>query len=493
MSYNKTSVFAHLPSGSWRKEYGSANTASIFTNSSSAAAVAAAAAINHKVPDTVRKVSIPDLLNYDSDNGSPASTSLSVSSFSMDCESDSSITRPSSFETGGYENYTTRSNLKPAQLHLNANDYHKLQHNHDNNNSINKQLYAPVPTLPVKNTPLLLDNATNSLKRKKDTKYLINAKKSHKKGVREFSKNITLTPTLIEIPSLSLPPLRLAKRHHHKSSNKAIKIQERTGAQRPQGRPFTVNIKSKFVLHDNLITSFCYLERRTISKFLEIDYNSLDEAELSKLVASNVNGNSCSGLSATKTENFKDIQLSPTNLSSPTFESSFQPFLTAENKAAASRIIDKSEYKIQHDAKFIPGKMKPLTKSVIFDPPESDVLDENGAENDENLNFYNVLKNCFNNEFFTFIKVIRDNTGKVVKLETIEQPTVNGRIYYTTEWVKKEICYPRYKSNMKIHLTKGKLEKSVILYNDLRMLLWDIDRNTKSLRGKQLFIKCNDS
>lgn len=95
-------------------------------------------------------------------------------------------------------------------------------------------------------------------------------------------------------------------------------------------------------------------------------------------------------------------------------------------------------------------------------------------------NFHEQIVKAFGIEEYQFIKAIRDSNGHVLKLESIKPPrNSTGEIEYTAEWVKKTICYPRYKGGMKIHLTSA--SQSFVLYSDMKMLLWDVTQEDKLL------------
>lgn len=97
----------------------------------------------------------------------------------------------------------------------------------------------------------------------------------------------------------------------------------------------------------------------------------------------------------------------------------------------------------------------------------------------KSTNFHRQIVDTFGVENYQFIKAIRDNNGHILKLESIKPPrNSKGEIEYSAEWVKQSICYPRYKGGMKIHFIKD--NQSFVLYNDLKMLLWDIKQEATS-------------
>lgn len=64
---------------------------------------------------------------------------------------------------------------------------------------------------------------------------------------------------------------------------------------------------------------------------------------------------------------------------------------------------------------------------------------------------YEKLRSEFTCSHLKFIKIIRDKKGKLIRLESVITPNTSE---ITIDFIKKKICYPRYKSNMKIYLIK---------------------------------------
>ncbi|GMM27390.1 hypothetical protein DAMA08_001060 [Martiniozyma asiatica (nom. inval.)] len=78
---------------------------------------------------------------------------------------------------------------------------------------------------------------------------------------------------------------------------------------------------------------------------------------------------------------------------------------------------------------------------------------------------------------YTFIRTIHDHKGRVLKTETVNPPIYENEIFYTVKWIKENICYPRYKKNMNINILQGRYD--FLIYNDISMLLWDINESKK--------------
>ncbi|AET38273.1 uncharacterized protein Ecym_2553 [Eremothecium cymbalariae DBVPG len=77
---------------------------------------------------------------------------------------------------------------------------------------------------------------------------------------------------------------------------------------------------------------------------------------------------------------------------------------------------------------------------------------------------YDQLKTQFQtNDTLQFIKLIRDHKGKLLRLETV--PCNESQI--NIDFIKRNVCYPRYKSNMKFYLIRSdSLQKKFIYYHD---------------------------
>ncbi|VEU22724.1 DEKNAAC103779 [Brettanomyces naardenensis] len=126
-------------------------------------------------------------------------------------------------------------------------------------------------------------------------------------------------------------------------------------------------------------------------------------------------------------------------------------------------------------AEKIPAHRSPHSLNLILndDDSKADRRSQNDQQKDEELNFHSSIGRAFDIKKYQFIKVIRDSNGHILKLQSIPPPTnENNEIEYTAEWIKKTVCYPRYKHDMKIHLVRN--DQSFILYKDLNMMLWDI-------------------
>ncbi|KAH3673044.1 hypothetical protein WICPIJ_009930 [Wickerhamomyces pijperi] len=108
-----------------------------------------------------------------------------------------------------------------------------------------------------------------------------------------------------------------------------------------------------------------------------------------------------------------------------------------------------------------------ITQSIDF---------QNFNNTDPGLDITAELCNIFNCESLSFVKIIRNNKGKLIKFEIISADNQdNSGKPFDINFIKKFITYPRYKSKMKIYLIKGKFERKLWFYNDIRMLIWDME------------------
>lgn len=104
-------------------------------------------------------------------------------------------------------------------------------------------------------------------------------------------------------------------------------------------------------------------------------------------------------------------------------------------------------------------------------------------EEQANDSVHEELCSVFNTKELSFVKIIRNNKGQLVKFEILSQ--LNKK-QLTVNYIKKFITYPRYKSKMKIYLINGSFGKDIWFYNDMRMLIWDLENGDTS--DKKLLI-----
>lgn len=86
-------------------------------------------------------------------------------------------------------------------------------------------------------------------------------------------------------------------------------------------------------------------------------------------------------------------------------------------------------------------------------------------------NLFEKLCAAFEISCFKFVRIVRNIDGKIVKIETVDHPTDP----ITPEWIKQNVCKPRYKSNMKIHLVRSNQPTRECIYKDMKMYEDDIE------------------
>lgn len=148
------------------------------------------------------------------------------------------------------------------------------------------------------------------------------------------------------------------------------------------------------------------------------------------------------------------------SLCNPTFEG-FTTFLTARDIAWCHTTVETA---------FAPLRAKKI-----------EISKHSSMQNLLNKpDIYSEAKSVFKVESLTFVRAIRDYKGKLIKMETVpypEQWACQKEKFSSVDWIKADICKPRYKSNMKIHIIAESLEKHFVFYRDLRMFRKDIVEN----------------
>lgn len=233
--------------------------------------------------------------------------------------------------------------------------------------------------------------------------------------------------------------LSIARKRHYTPKLSATAIQKRTGSKRPQGRPFTQEMEARFFHHRSIKDLFCNEFKKPVAHFADV---SDIKFENSIIKASYTRAR----YTATKrvTNNFCDVNFSNKNL----------------KRACIDNLITKE---------FNPDVHSYLTSQLGFSK-------------------------------ITFVKVMRDGYGKIVKLETFRPneadnnqypenflkvqsdevefkakslADLEGSTFCSPLWVKKTIAFPRYKSKMKIHVIEG--IHDFLLYTNAEMLHWDLE------------------
>lgn len=246
---------------------------------------------------------------------------------------------------------------------------------------------------------------------------------------------------------------------------------------RSQGRPFSSNLQCRFWLHDNLKSLLNHVDKKNNNEF--IVYDMKNEIKL--------DNSNCTGLYS-RLEDSPIYQVLLKNL---------QGSLNNDSILRTDMINDKLNSDVSMEAldKFMNCRHNDVMKvegyREQFTPTQKNISyqsknDKNKACGKRTINFHNLINEAFkNDEDYVFVKTIRDNNGHILKLETIKPPVdKDGRYCYTPEWVKRRICYPRYKGGMNLHLLSSRY--NFVLYNDIKMLLWDIKEELLTRSEKEL-------
>ncbi|CDR42327.1 CYFA0S09e01222g1_1 [Cyberlindnera fabianii] len=99
-------------------------------------------------------------------------------------------------------------------------------------------------------------------------------------------------------------------------------------------------------------------------------------------------------------------------------------------------------------------------------------FDKENDDDDEVPDIVPELCDTFGTDDLSFVKIIRNNKGKLVKFEVLSDLKNED---LDVNYIKKFITYPRYKAKMKIYLIRGRFDKNIWFYNDMRMLIWDLE------------------
>ncbi|ODV87820.1 hypothetical protein CANARDRAFT_20552 [[Candida] arabinofermentans NRRL YB-2248] len=343
---------------------------------------------------------------------------------------------------------------------------------------------------------------------------------------------------------------------------------------RPQGRPFSSNINARFLLHKDLFSLLQHIDKRESKEMLIYDFRDLkssapgraDEGDI-KAATKNLSqldidaglfeGESgvesldkflnCKNLGTTGFDS--DIEVKEPIQKLIVYKPEVNNFLAAEASSGENSQTPKETPKETPSRLAVSGRSslrfllnrterdsseEHQGDNVTSVEPAEDVVESEEPSNaswksDIPINLHMLIKKEFNIDKYRFIKIIRDNNGRVLKLETITPPemysTVNDAssidthnqdkdeaikgidqeedkhtkavhtpsskmekkpvdagYNFTSEWIKKTVCYPRYKSKMKIHMIES--SENFILYNDLRMMLWDINEEFKQAHSE---------
>lgn len=261
-----------------------------------------------------------------------------------------------------------------------------------------------------------------------------------------------------------------------------------------QGRPFSNNFNCRVLLHSSIKGLLAHVDKRSDNKFIVYDWEQMTNTETNTgfsypELVSLINNKDIDLMSLDDFEIDDQARFEPND---------FDQLLKFNNNTSRAMVTNAygsigATYEdlspVSVNVKYDPIKWTKTDdqtlNSQLLSMDIDDDLIYSSCNNGKVINFHKMViqKFNFNNESgngYMFVKPIRDNNGQVLKLESLKPP-VNSRgiIEYTPEWIKRFVCYPRYKSGMNIQLIK--CTEEFTLYNDYKMLIWDIKEKLKQL------------
>ncbi|QPG76496.1 hypothetical protein FOA43_003885 [Brettanomyces nanus] len=355
-------------------------------------------------------------------------------------------------------------------------------------------------------------------------------------------QSVQVIPSVFHGPSQSAGTVyhssAVYKRLKPSTASAAASTDSVVNGMRPQGRPFSSNITGRFLLHDDMTALLLYMNKKNTQRLAVYDFTSATDFKMS-----NGNGGPITSLTSTSSApkksvfcKFEDIGveaftsndllgsldsffgvrhqaikvLNETGLpKSPSQRTiTHHPPIHSANSNAFNRNNNSSENSVSSSNP--PSSVSSVKSENSFSfqetskcsahalnfilndkagchSPMDSKTDRTGATGmavsdslKTNPNFHRYIVDAFGIEEYQFIKAIRDSNGHILKLESVLPPRNNeNKIEYSAEWVKRTICYPRYKGGMKIHLICD--SQSFILYNDLKMMLWDAKQEDRAI------------
>lgn len=299
---------------------------------------------------------------------------------------------------------------------------------------------------------------------------------------------------------------------------------------RSQGRPFSSNLTGRFIFHDNLKSLLNHVDKKNNNNFVVYDMSKHGKSSKQLNEKQDNHENQDTTKSQVKHgEATEDGQSTIKKIKKPVIKypkegqqitqmlfKNLKESLSNNDVVRMGIINDKLNSEVSMEAldnfldcthddiMKIDGyreQFTPVQKTISYNPKcktkqakkEETSTDEAGDADDKSdkktkdkrFNFHTLIKENMGLDEYVFVKTIRDNNGHILKLETIKPPVDrDGKFSYTSEWLKRRICYPRYKGGMNLHLLGPSF--NFILYNDIKMLLWDIKEEILSRDEKDL-------
>lgn len=289
---------------------------------------------------------------------------------------------------------------------------------------------------------------------------------------------------------------------------------------RSQGRPFSSNLTGRFIFHDSLKSLLNHVDKKNNNNFVVYDMKKHIIPKQKDDSGDGKNGKNANEEKnklpiSTKKERKQDINsregfhitqllfknlreslsnndmirmgyMNQTKLSSEITMNALDNFLNCKHDDILRIDGYREQYTpVQKTISYNPKKQKEQQEREMREAGREELETKSGLENiNKRFNFHSLIKENFGLEEYVFVKTIRDNNGHILKLETIKPPVdKDGKYNYTSEWLKRRICYPRYKGGMNLHILNSSF--NFILYNDIKMLLWDIKEEILSRNDEE--------
>ncbi|ODQ67943.1 hypothetical protein NADFUDRAFT_63437 [Nadsonia fulvescens var. elongata DSM 6958] len=275
--------------------------------------------------------------------------------------------------------------------------------------------------------------------------------------------------------------LVVARKRHYHYINTAKEIQERTGALRPQGRPFTRGMTVKFCSFPSLLSVFC----GTTRGFSDIvDFGVMLNNYWADLSVATLPSYITSYPLVKRVVFSSDGPGARKKLERP---GSVRKRRCNDQRKMANRITDV----------FLKRKSSVITKHEIQNGSSDSSCPHSENEETKFDNVNECIEQLFGYKQYVFVRVIRSGSGnptgaRILKLETI----LPDNKVCTAEFVKQYVAYPRYKADMKIfvmpldkdHSSSSMEYQKQFLYTDPSMLKEDL--NNGVISSDSIVYKC---
>ncbi|KAH3675657.1 hypothetical protein WICMUC_002574 [Wickerhamomyces mucosus] len=303
--------------------------------------------------------------------------------------------------------------------------------------------------------------------------------------IKQDMEHTTLSPPIM-IKINNYEPLYLARKKHYvsqKDKDNRFQISKHSHlsskGKKAQGRPFNDNLNARFIYFtsiESLISNLLNIKSKPLPTPFNEDYPS---------PSSSGSEDSFSRRSSISSESSTESCQS---------HFSFTSASSTSRNPTISKLVHNYEintsFIINYDTTCISANLS--TRGIESIIPEVDLQDFRtqsiefqNCNNDNNLDISHELSKIFQCDELSFVKIIRNNKGKFIKFEIVSTKN-SGSTNITINFIKQFVTYPRYKSRMKIYLLRGNFDKKVWFYNDIRMLIWDLEN--LDMKGKKILV-----